>query len=51
MRRRTAWTQQQVDDLRQWHIMRMDELGYPDEIRAELTHSLRTFIRSLRIEM
>jgi hypothetical protein len=49
MRHRTVWTQQQVDDLRLWHIMRMDECGYPDEIRAELTRNLRNFIGSLRI--
>lgn len=50
MKKRTAWPQEQKDDMTEWHEKRMAELQYPPAIVEELRNARIRWLGSIPTE-
>jgi hypothetical protein len=45
---RTPWTKEQVEEFRQWHSRRLQELDYPPEVVKELTRARESWLSKVK---
>jgi hypothetical protein len=46
--KKPTWTQQQIDDFREWHIKRLKECGYSGLVLEQLTRDRERYLSSLQ---
>jgi hypothetical protein len=50
MKKRSAWTREEIEDFRQWHKNLLLERGYPLEIVDELTEARDKWLASIPLK-